>query len=556
MLAKNRDGRIIKLEGNPSFPGTGGALCIAGQAASPGPVPSRSLSRGALRGQAPRLGRGREASGRQGRRPREGRPGAEDRAGERARVGIPWASHGRLGPRLRRAAAGGVRGDRVRVPAGSQSRRVRTRRHSALRHRRGGLSPVLRRRFPRDVARRARQFRRLRPDARLRQWPSRHGGAHRAADVHDGRQCRRVGAQCAGHRRRARARHPQGHRGRRVGGGRRVRTGDAPRRGGRRGPRGRGDGVGGARRDDQAAGPRGRGLEERARPRRRRGRDRHECDRDADRDQPPQRGARRLSEARPLRRRFRVRQGQSLRRDAEPDGGDGQGRGGGPDPRRRESGVHDAPQVGLRRGPRQGSTRGEPGQSAQRDGVARGPRLARAPSARVVGGFCRRGRRDRAHAADHGARPDRRQAGGRQVHRRYPAVRRPSGAGRGCGQGPAQVGELRGAGEGRVEEARQGLRGRAALHRLLAGLPRARRRLALRAGRGGGAQGRPAANRAGGRQARRGRIARAPRLPVRALLRRPGRRQAVAAGSAGRHDPDHVGWLGRGPLGDGHQARC
>ena len=214
-----------------------------------------------------------------------------------------------------------------------------------------------------------------------------------------------------------------------------------------------------------------------------------------------------------------------------------------------------APQVGLRRGPRQGSARGEPGQSAQRDGVARGPRLARAPSARVVGGFCRRGRRDRAHAADHGARPDRRQAGGRQVHRRYPAVRRPSGAGRGCRQGPAQVGELRGAGEGRVEEARQGLRGRAALHRLLAGLSRARGRVALRAGRGGGAQGRPAANRAGGRQARRGRIARAPRLPVRALLRRPRRRQAVAAGSAGRHDPDHVGRLGRGPLGDGHPAR-
>jgi len=32
VLAKNRDGRVIKLEGNPSFPGTGGALCIAGQA--------------------------------------------------------------------------------------------------------------------------------------------------------------------------------------------------------------------------------------------------------------------------------------------------------------------------------------------------------------------------------------------------------------------------------------------------------------------------------------------------------------------------------------------
>ena len=32
VLARNRDGRVVKLEGNPSFPGTGGALCIAGQA--------------------------------------------------------------------------------------------------------------------------------------------------------------------------------------------------------------------------------------------------------------------------------------------------------------------------------------------------------------------------------------------------------------------------------------------------------------------------------------------------------------------------------------------
>src|SRR5262245_44550628 len=36
VLAKNRDGRVVKLEGNPSFPGTGGALCIAGQASLQG----------------------------------------------------------------------------------------------------------------------------------------------------------------------------------------------------------------------------------------------------------------------------------------------------------------------------------------------------------------------------------------------------------------------------------------------------------------------------------------------------------------------------------------
>ncbi len=32
IVAKNRDGRIVKLEGNPGFPGTAGALCIEGQA--------------------------------------------------------------------------------------------------------------------------------------------------------------------------------------------------------------------------------------------------------------------------------------------------------------------------------------------------------------------------------------------------------------------------------------------------------------------------------------------------------------------------------------------
>src|SRR5215510_9073496 len=36
VLAKNRDGRIIKLEGNPAHPINAGALCIRGQAALQG----------------------------------------------------------------------------------------------------------------------------------------------------------------------------------------------------------------------------------------------------------------------------------------------------------------------------------------------------------------------------------------------------------------------------------------------------------------------------------------------------------------------------------------
>ena len=120
-----------------------------------------------------------------------------------------------------------------------------------------------------------------------------------------------------------------------------------------------------------------------------------------------------------------------------------------------------------------------------------GPRAARAASARVLGRLRRRGRRDRAHAAHHGARPDRRQAGGRQVHRRHPAVasavrrwarKRP----RARSSGPAS----RSCVKDEWTEARQGLRGRAALHRVLGGLAAARRRLARRPAAAVGAQGR------------------------------------------------------------------
>src|SRR5499426_1682651 len=36
VMAKNRDGRVVKLEGNPSYPVNAGALCIRGQASLQG----------------------------------------------------------------------------------------------------------------------------------------------------------------------------------------------------------------------------------------------------------------------------------------------------------------------------------------------------------------------------------------------------------------------------------------------------------------------------------------------------------------------------------------
>ena len=75
------------------------------------------------------------------------------------------------------------------------------------------------------------------------------------------------------------------------------------------------------------------------------------------------------------------------------------------------------------------------------------------------------------------------------------------------------------------------------------GRPRRSRRSSTRRGVG-----------AGTGEARGQRLARAPGLPVGALLRRARRGQAVAPGGARRDDPDHVGRLGRGAGGDRRSA--
>src|SRR4029450_9822927 len=116
VLAKNRDGRVVKLEGNPEHPTNTGTLCVRAHAGLQGLYhPDRfrgPLSGGkpiswdgagkevggrGRRGKADLLGRGREAARRQARRARAGPTGRAHRGGERARHGQPGPLDGRGG---------------------------------------------------------------------------------------------------------------------------------------------------------------------------------------------------------------------------------------------------------------------------------------------------------------------------------------------------------------------------------------------------------------------------------------------------------------------------
>ena len=113
--------------------------------------------------------------------------------------------------------------------------------------------------------------------------------------------------------------------------------------------------------------------------------DRVDVDRHPGGGQPAQRGHRRSGHARALRLRPAARQGEPV---LGPDGAD-PGDGGRPDRRagagRRQPGVRDAAQVGLHRGARQGPAGGGPRGPADRDHRAR-PRGAADPAlARVLG---------------------------------------------------------------------------------------------------------------------------------------------------------------------------
>ena len=151
LVAKNRDGRVIKLEGNPDHPVNAGALCIRGQAALQGLYhPDRY--RGALMAGKPVAWD-------------EAEKGLADKlqgllkAKQGSKIalvtGLETGSLGRLMDEWTKAlgarAAHHLRAPRLRGATRRQSRDVRPRQHSLLRHRGRGLPPLLRRRLPRDV---------------------------------------------------------------------------------------------------------------------------------------------------------------------------------------------------------------------------------------------------------------------------------------------------------------------------------------------------------------------------------------------------------------------
>ena len=159
VLARNRDGRVVKLEGNPDHPVSQGALCVRGQAEPAGALQPRSVCRSA----APR--RRRPAPARLGRRGQGGdgahRPAPSGRQGpgHRARDPARDGQHGRparsLDPGPRGAAPGHARAVRLRGHPRGQSTDVRPRRHPVLRPRGRRGHPELRRGLGGDVARRA-----------------------------------------------------------------------------------------------------------------------------------------------------------------------------------------------------------------------------------------------------------------------------------------------------------------------------------------------------------------------------------------------------------------
>ena len=525
------------------------------------PIATAARSSG---GQARRVGRRRRSS--------SPTSSARSRRASRARrialvSGLETGSLGRLMDEWVQAL--GARPRIAYEPLGYEALRaanrvdLRPRRHPALRDRGRRLPALLRRRLPRDVAQPAwatpRDFAQMHA---LRPRASRHVRARRAAHVHDGGQRRRVAAQRARHRR---ACSPSPcSRSSSTRGCRRP-AADAARCA----PRSSGVDLAGGRDRPRASPPRRSSTSPTTSPRPRpalalgggmaaTGPQRH---RDARRGQPAQRGDRRRRQDRALRRRF----GASARRartrtwwrstqamaageievlvlaDVNPGL-----RACRPSRASRRRSAKVPLVVSLASRPNETTARAAPG-------------AADAAPARVVGRLRGRGRRDRAHAADDGARADRRQAGGRQGDRRHPAVAsaaRRSGLEE--GKGPLKWASFEDYVKERVAEARAGLRQRQAVHGFLGGRPSgAAASGAPRPAAGGRASGRRPARVAGRRAEARGRrLARAHRLSLAPLLRRPRRRPAVAAGSAGHDDPGRVGRLGRDPRRDREQARA
>ena len=269
VLAKNRDGRVIKLEGNPSYPGERAA---------------RSASRARRRCRASTI-----PIAFAGRWPRAS-PSAWDEAEKQVADKVGALVKGGQGRKI--ALVSGLESGSLGAPHG----RLGARRSARGRASRTSRSATSRCAPPIARCSGATRSRTTRSARRATSCPSaptssRRGSAasatpwaspgctasstaRRAPCVHveprmsmTARQRRRVGAQRAGHRGRARARHAQGDRGRGAGRRRAPEPAVAPRRRWARVDLGGGrDGVGRARGDHQARRPRRRGVEGRRSP--------------------------------------------------------------------------------------------------------------------------------------------------------------------------------------------------------------------------------------------------------------------------------------------------
>ena len=196
VLVKAREGRAIKIEGNPQHPMNLGTLCARGQAGLQGLYDPDRLK-------APRVkenGAWKDVTW----------EAALALAGEKVQAskgrtalltGHETGSMLALAREFAAATGGlhlGLRAVRLREPARGEPPHLRAGRDSARGLREGPHDRVVRRRLPRDLGLARRERARLRRGPHARQHGARGHG--RAAAVADRRQCRRMGGDPAGRR--------------------------------------------------------------------------------------------------------------------------------------------------------------------------------------------------------------------------------------------------------------------------------------------------------------------------------------------------------------------